>query len=661
MVNTMSNDKDVSNLDHSNDMDDLPDKFLDDRTPAQIATEIGLRQALADEILGALIEQEPLCLVIATPGPGWCRPVADAVNRMLLGSCNPDNGFAVHFVLREKTERYSSDESDKIARWLSRGRAVIGVSPLPETMLPPILLRSADHKLLMPPISGATIRTVITEIAGEDPGELSDDIGGPIDLADLTAAVRWGSRAASCVRRLERAGAARSRSRSVDAPPLETMVGYGAARVWGLGLVREVARFRRGEISLSALPRGMLISGSPGVGKTLLAQSIAQSAKLPLIATSAAKWMAAGHLGDCITLMNADFADARRLAPAIIFIDEIDALVDPSKDGSNGRSWFLSFRAAVLANIDGAATEPGIILLGACNHPDLVDAALRRSGRLDRHFEIPLPDAQALEEIIRLHLAADLPWADLSGLAQIAIGSTGADIARALREARSRARDAERPITFEDLVASLAPPDLRSETLRRRIAIHEAGHAVVAWRVGLKIEHVSLIACAGTGGHVNVGQPSVLSHRELEQAVMMRLGGRAADTVVGTGPCAGSSSDLAAATATLVAAENQFGLGSSLIASAADAPIAQILSIDPTLRRLVGRKLDELWTRALSIVRKNEGAVRQLAGALLARKVLTGNEVEHILAASPGITIKQDGLPPPLDPTADRSGTREPL
>lgn len=659
----MSNDKDVSNLQDAEAVEDLCDAAPDERTPAQIATNIELGHLLGDGILEALVAAEPLCLVIATQGSGWCQPVADALKK-ILGTCDPDQGIAIHFVLREKVERYSSDMSERIARWLSRGHAVIGVSPLPETMLPPILLRSADHRLAMPPISGSTIRTVITEITGEDPGSVPDDVAGSIDIVDLIAAVRLGASASNCVRRLERAGEARSRSRSADAPLLETLPGYGAAREWGLGLVREVARFRNGEISLGALPRGMLVSGGPGVGKTLLAQSIARSAKLPLIATSAAQWMSAGHLGDCISAMNADFVEARRLAPAILFIDEIDALVDPSKDGSNSRSWFLSFRAAVLSNIDGASTEPGVILLGACNHPEFVDAALRRSGRLDRHFEIPLPDAAALEDIIRLHLADDLPGIDLSGLSQIGIGSTGADIARAVRDARARARDAGRTLVFDDLVASLAPIDQRGESLRRRIALHEAGHAVVARAVGLKIEHISLIARGGTGGHVSIAQPPVLSRHEIEQSVMMRLGGRAADTAMGEGPCAGSSSDLSGASATLVAAETQFGLGSSLVSSAAETPIAQLLAIDPELRGVVGRKLDDLWARTLALVSANEAAIRRVADALLVRKVLTGAEVETILAAPSSpvrAAMRTSQQPPARHATTNRNPSQEPL
>jgi cell division protease FtsH len=132
---------------------------------------------------------------------------------------------------------------------------------------------------------------------------------------------------------------------------------------------------------------------------------------------------------------------------------------------------------------------------------------------------------------------------------------------------------------------------------------------------------------------------------------MMRLGGRAVDTVLGEGPCAGSSSDLAAATATLVAAETQFGIGSSLISYAADVPVVQLLAHEPELRRLVGMKLDELWARTLALVRDNEAAIRRLADALLARRILTHAEVEQVLAGTGprGKTVKRvnDQAPAP--------------
>ena len=231
--------------------------------------------------------------------------------------------------------------------------------------------------------------------------------------------------------------------------------------------------------------------GSPCWGAPQQGLMAPNSSEFPdvRVTVPVAAWLQAGdgHLGDVMLEVKRVFSEAhKKPKPTILFIDECDAFVDPSKarDRSN---WWNTLRAGVLSAIDGVATEPGLILLGACNHPDSVDTALKRSGRLDKHVRIKLPDVDALTNMLSSAFANDLPDVDFSRYASALIGSTGADIARLVREIRAHARDHDRAVTLDDVEAVLFPADNRPPHLAHRIAVHEAGHAIAALSFGRKL------------------------------------------------------------------------------------------------------------------------------------------------------------------------------
>jgi cell division protease FtsH len=614
---------------------------LADEPPHPVAREDAITATLGVVIrpqlapyLARLRRGEPLCLVVVPTSADWCAPLATTLEK-LAGRRTKGSPFGESLILaRSEPPRptSSSEDAGRVVSRLSKGRPLLGISHAPELCLPPALLRAADAILRLPPLSGRQLRRIVLRVTGEDPGKLPADLAGAVTIEDIATCVRPGGGGADALRRLEAARAARTRTRSIAAPPLEMLAGYGEAKVWGLGLVREVARCRAGEVGLGDLPRGLLLSGPPGCGKTLFAQALARSAGLPIIATSAASWISAGdgHLGDAIKGMRAEFEKARTLLPAILFIDEVDALVDPVQDGSHGKSWWLSFRAALLACVDGAATEPGLILLGACNHANLVDAALKRAGRLDRHIALTPPSPAELAAILRTQLGEELAGDDLAPLGQLAAGSSGAEIARAVREARATARDAGRPLALSDLVAAIAPSDPRDGALLRLIAFHEAGHAVVAHVLGRDVAHVSLLACRETGGHASISQPQRLSRETLEESVVILLAGRAADCVLGAGPCAGACRDLGQATRLLASARLALGLGGSLLALH-EAQIDQVLVVDQALRLDIEQELDDLWRRTIDIVRRHSDRVTAVAEALLGERVIGEERLAHIL------------------------------
>lgn len=585
-------------------------------------------------IIPRLRRGDPFCLVVVPASADWCRPLAEAVDDAVKGSAGAAV-FGVSGLVIARSEAATrptarDDDAKRVLGRLSKGKPIVGISHSPETALPPVLLRAADLTLRLRPLSGRQLRHIVMRVTGENPGRIADDFAGSLSLEDIGTCVRPGGGGKAALRRLAAAREARSRTRSTAAPPLEMLAGYGEARAWGLRLVREVARCRAGEIDLADLPRGLLLSGPPGSGKSLYAQALARSAGLPIIATSAAAWLAAGHLGDAIKSMLGEFEAARALAPAILFIDEADALVDPAQDDRQGRSYWLSFRAALLAAIDGATSEPGLILLGACNHPHLVDGALRRAGRLDRHIVIVPPPPSELAAILRTLLGEELAGENLAPLGELAVGFFGADLARAVRDARAAARDAERPLELEDIRAAIAPAESRNLAHLRLVALHEAGHAVAAHLLGQEVEHVSLITTGDAEGRVTLRKPRRMSQGVIEASVVVGLAGRATDVILGAGPCAGASHDLLQATRILACGRLSWGLGGSLLAVAED-EVERLLVLDPTLRTEIARELAHLWERSLALVRRHAAAITALSEALVRERVVGRQRLAQIL------------------------------
>ena len=325
-------------------------------------------------------------------------------------------------------------------------------------------------------------------------------------------------------------------------------------------------------------------SGPPGCGKTLFAQSLAVTCTVPIVVTSVAKWLQAGdgHLGDVMNEVKRVFDDAhQKPKPVILFLDECDAFTDPSK-ARDRTNWWSTLRAGVLTAIDGASTEPGLIIVGACNYPDQVDEALRRSGRLDRQIRIPLPDPNALASMLRSALSDDLPDIDYDRYGQLSVGSTGADIARYVREIRARARDHGRAVSEDDVAAVLAPPDKRPEELLHRIAIHESGHAIVAHRLGRTVRSLSLsFKAGGLGGYAISTRPHMFTRETLHDEVMICLAGRAAEIAFGLEASSGASADLAQATELITRAHAVFGFGRSLTGFGDDADTLRLIADHP--------------------------------------------------------------------------------
>ncbi|GAD55376.1 cell division protein FtsH [Limimaricola cinnabarinus LL-001] len=270
-------------------------------------------------------------------------------------------------------------------------------------------------------------------------------------------------------------------------------------------LVADLADWRSGDLPWTDIETGWLIWGPPGTGKTMLAAALARTAGVPLIAASYAQWQSAGHLGDMQRAARATFEEARRTSNGcILFIDEVDAIGNRSAAGSDrGATYENKVVATLLELLDGVVGREGVIVIGATNRPELVDPALRRPGRLGRILELPRPRPVQIAGMLRHHLGRALPHLDLRPLARQAAGLSAADIAALIRQARTTARAARRPIDGTDLQQALDGLRPRGcAAHRERIAIHEAGHALAHHLLG--ITRPTTMRLTLTGGMVEV-------------------------------------------------------------------------------------------------------------------------------------------------------------
>jgi hypothetical protein len=193
---------------------------------------------------------------------------------------------------------------------------------------------------------------------------------------------------------------------------VETLSGYGEAADWAGSLKLDLDLWRQGLLDWNELSTRLLLSGPPGTGKTTFAKALCNTLQVPLLATSVARWLEASYLGDVLKSINAAFTIASEHRPAILFIDEIDNFGSRASADSRGHKghddYWSSLINRVLELIDGAAKTEGVIIIAATNLPDKLDPALLRSGRLERHVQIPRPDIDALTGILAHHLGADL-------------------------------------------------------------------------------------------------------------------------------------------------------------------------------------------------------------------------------------------------------------
>ena len=602
--------------------------------PPRLSAKAAIAQATFQHVLPrriqcALEREDPVVVLIETQNNAWSGVLAEAAHGFARG--------AIVVSPLKAPGRFDEPEAPAI----TRPTFVISSDP---AWLAPALVAAADLRVRVK-LTPAIVRTALKLAMGRRARVEARDIVG-LDILDVASAIRPGESAAKAVRRMR--GAARSRSApaiSGDVPRLDDLVGYGPASAVVRSIADDVARMVAGELDGAALP-SCLLHGVPGTGKTMIARSFAVSVGLPLIQTSVADWFStsSGHLGDVIVAAQRAFDQAAASSPSILFIDELDALPDRATMDNRARDWWLPVVTGLLLMIDRIRSKgSGVVLIGATNYKDRLDAALRRPGRFDRHVEVTPPrTAEELAAVLRHHLRGALPGTDLVDIAQLGLGATGAQAEDWVRQAEEIARREDRPIVLGDLAAAMAPPDPRSERERRAAAIHESGHAIVGRVLGQKPVSISIIESAITGGVTTFAPPpAVLARDDLERQATIGLGGRAADELLSGSATTGAADDLRQVTQILAGVHASFGLGDTLASRAAFDMAGDLAARDPAVRRLVEDDLGRLMKTARSIVQRHRSEIETLAAWLMVHRFASGADVETLLSGSSAVSAEE--------------------
>nr|WP_246733229.1 AAA family ATPase [Rhizobium ruizarguesonis] len=409
------------------------------------------------------------------------------------------------------------------------------------------------------------------------------------------------------------------------------------------------------------MDRGVLLHGPPGTGKTLFAQALAKSAGLPLITASVSQWQSYGHLGDLLGAMRRTFETAHAQQPAIVFLDELDAIGDRTQFANNHANYSRQVVNYLLESIDGAGGRHQIVVIGATNFPEAIDAALLRSGRLERHIPIGLPDEEERFDILQFHLKLTN---DVEGLRDIAADLdcwNGADLEMIAREARRIGRRQSRPVQVADVANALPPVQELSDESLRRIAIHEAGHVIVAQvlspRAKISVAIRRRVRWLGSqrrqrGGAVRYqlpGDERLLDTRDQLESLICRIlaGAAAEETLLGcrsSGFSGSKGSDLDEATILATQMVASYGMGRSLpfLIESHQVTAESARRLPNALREDVNRILDQQYSRATAILIEHSALLDRVATELFERETLTVEDIDELIADSVAETRHAD-------------------
>ena len=408
----------------------------------------------------------------------------------------------------------------------------------------------------------------------------------------------------------------------------------------------------------ASMPKGILLVGPPGTGKTMLAKAVAGESNVPFFSISGSEFVEM-FVGMGASKVRDLFRQAKEKAPCIVFIDEIDAIGQKRNSGNLGgndeREQTLN---QLLTEMDGFESNTGVIILAATNRPDSLDPALTRPGRFDRRVPVELPDLKGREEILKVHAkkVALAPGIDFNTVARMASGASGAELANIVNEAALRAvRAGRKSVTQADLEESIevviAGYQKKNSILTDKekciVAYHEIGHALVAAKQSnsAPVQKITIIPrTSGALGYtmqVDEGNHYLMSKEELENKIATLTGGRAAEEVAFNSVTTGASNDIEQATKLARAMLTRYGMSEEFDMLALETVTNQYLGGDTSLacsaqtQREIDQKVVELvktqHEKAIRILTDNREKLDQLARFLYEKETITGEEFMEIL------------------------------
>ena len=407
----------------------------------------------------------------------------------------------------------------------------------------------------------------------------------------------------------------------------------------------------------ASMPKGLLLVGPPGTGKTMLAKAVAGEANVPFFSMSGSEFVEM-FVGMGASKVRDLFQQAKEKAPCIVFIDEIDA-IGKKRDGQIGgndeREQTLN---QLLTEMDGFEGNTGVIILAATNRPETLDPALLRPGRFDRRVPVELPDLKGREEIIRVHAKKIRVGdnVDYSKIARMASGASGAELANIVNEAALRAvRDNREYATQEDLEESIEvviagyqkKNAILTDKEKRIVAYHEVGHALVAAKQtnSAPVQKITIVPrTSGALGYtmqVEEGNHYLMTKDELENKIATLTGGRAAEEIVFSCVTTGASNDIEQATKLARSMITRYGMSKDFDMVAMEAQTNQYLGGDTSLtcsaetQTMIDQKVVELvrkqHEKAAQILLENREKLDEISQYLYQKETITGEEFMQIL------------------------------
>ena len=420
--------------------------------------------------------------------------------------------------------------------------------------------------------------------------------------------------------------------------------------------VAEIVDFIKNPGKYTALganvPKGVLLDGAPGTGKTLLAKAIAGEANIHFIETTGSSFVEK-YVGVGASRVRALFEEARKHAPCIIFIDEIDA-VGARRDDGGGYSEHNQTLEQLLAEMDGFTGRSGIIVIAATNRLSSLDPALIRPGRFDRKITVHLPDRKGREEILKLH-GANKPFdetVDFKKVAYNTAGFSGASLENLLNEAALvAARKSKAMISNEDINEALMKIQVGlkksgrviSEKERRLTAVHESGHALVSLflETQANLKEVCIIPRGSAGGytlHDTVEDKNYISKKELSERLICLLAGKAAEALVLGDISTGPSNDLKVATETAREMIIYYGMDDDIgPISFAGSSSTELGIFGTDTMSIIGKKIAEMVkdaeSKAKDLITEHRNLLDDLVAKLLEQETVSGEEIETMFKA----------------------------
>ena len=408
----------------------------------------------------------------------------------------------------------------------------------------------------------------------------------------------------------------------------------------------------------ASMPKGILLVGPPGTGKTMLAKAVAGESNVPFFSISGSEFVEM-FVGMGASKVRDLFKQAKEKAPCIVFIDEIDAIGQKRNSGQFGgndeREQTLN---QLLTEMDGFEGNTGVIILAATNRPDSLDPALTRPGRFDRRVPVELPDLKGREEILKVHAkkVKIAPGVDFNTVARMASGASGAELANIVNEAALRAvRAGRKSVTQADLEESIEvviagyqkKNSILTDHEKCIVAYHEIGHALVADKQSnsAPVQKITIIPrTSGALGYtmqVDEGNHYLMNKAELENKIATLTGGRAAEEVAFNSITTGASNDIEQATKLARAMLTRYGMSDEFDMVALETVNNQYLGGDTSLacsaqtQREIDQKVVELvktqHEKAIRILTENRAKLDELAQYLYQKETITGEEFMDIL------------------------------